>query len=321
MSKQNGIKTVEFARIGHPDRLCDILADSILDEYLKQDPNSRVAIEVFGCHGIITIGGEVTSMANINIPKLVKDTYRELKYEDKIGVQTNIVKQSPEIGTLADDGAGDSGIMIGYACNETPEMLPLEVVTAKKIANILDNDQRLGPDGKIQVTMEGEKIKTVVMALQTNRTLSIKDFGLLKKIMNFDEGIEIKVIPFKVGGFEADTGLTGRKNVLWYGPRVQTGGGAFAGKDPTKVDRSAAYMARKLAIDLLKENNLNEVTVELAYIIGENQPIMVSMNGEKIDSPDLSVKNIIEKLDLKQPIYREASLNGHFGYRGCPWEK
>ena len=333
---KNEIKTCEFARKGHPDRICDILADSLLDEYLKQDPTSRVAIEVFGCHGIITIGGEITSNANVNIPEIVKQVYHEIGYKDEIGVQVNVVRQSPEISNLADEGAGDSGIITGYATRETKERLPLEVVLAKRIANKLDEDKRLLPDGKVQVTLKSEvdfKIEDVVVSYQAEKN----EDEYVKKVVNDiivnidnndrDYNYRLKLVHFKVGGFEADTGLTGRKNILWYGPRIPTGGGAFAGKDPTKVDRSGAYWARKIAIDYLEIEKIEECFVEIAYAIGQNNPISIKINGELKETlitdknmMGITVSEVIEELNLRQPIYKTASLCGHFGYKGCPWE-
>ena len=238
MNKDAIIKTSEYCRCGHPDRVCDILADSLLDEYLKQDPNSRVAIEVFGCHGIITVGGEVTSKAKVNINQIIKDVYKEIGYNDSIGVQINIASQSPEISNLADDGAGDSGIVTGYACNETKEKLPLEVVLAKKIADKLDKDKKLLPDGKIQVTLKNNQIKNIVVAYQAKKN----EDNYVKKIVNDiiydfnsdnkDYDYNLKLIHFVVGGFDSDTGLSGRKLVICYGPRIPIGGGNFSGKDP-----------------------------------------------------------------------------------------
>lgn len=327
MNKNNTIRTAEFCRIGHPDRVTDILADSILDEYLKQDPTSRVAIEVFGCHGIITVGGEVTSNASINIPEIVKSVYEEIGYQDKIGVQVNVVKQSPEIRDLANEGAGDSGIVTGYACIETPEMLPLEVVIAKRIVNKMDRLGRgfLLPDGKVQVSVEDGMVKNIVVSYQAEENQHnfvanmIEDVLTDHRLNIKDYERDVKLIQFVQGGFEADTGLTGRKNVLWYGPSVPIGGGAFAGKDPSKVDRSGAYWARKLAIMYLIEGLYsNEVLVELVFAIGENAPISVKVNGIKKLTRDTS--DFIKELNLRQPIYKEASLKGHFGYKGCPWE-
>ena len=319
------MKTAEYVRRGHPDRVCDILSDAIVDAYLEKDPNSRIAVDVFGCHGILTVGGEVTSNAEIDIGQIVKNTYREIGYEDVIQVVVNIAKQSVEISNLANEGAGDSGICTGYATNETPEMLPLEVVLVKRICDEFDThiDKRFGPDGKTQITLENGEIKTVVFSYQVIEKDMIefvkeKITKILKDYLTEDTIWHL--IPFKMGGFNADSGLTGRKNALWYGPRVAIGGGAFAGKDATKVDRSGAYLARSIAINYAKELQ-KEVFVEIVYVIGRNQPLYIKVNGEEINSDELSVKKIIEKFELKKPIYKETSLLGHFGTNKFSWDK
>jgi len=213
------MKTAEYARMGHPDRVCDIIADSLLDAFIKEDNNSRVAIEVFGCHGIITVGGEVTTNGYINITEIVKNVYKEIGYFDEIGVQVNVVNQSKEIKKLADDGAGDSGIVTGYATNETLEMLPLEVALAKRIANYLDTlvYSWILPDGKVQVTIENENILNITLAIQTKYgNIPLDTRSMMNDIVGeyMTKETTINTIPFKSGGFEADVGLTGRKNVL-----------------------------------------------------------------------------------------------------------
>lgn len=321
------LKTAEYVRKGHPDRVCDIISDAIVDEYIKQDPDSRVAVDVFGCHGIITVGGEVTSKATINIPRIVKSTYREIGYEDEIGVQANIAKQSFEIKRLADRGAGDSGIVIGYATNETKEMLPLEVVLAKRICSKLDTLSWLKPDGKVQVTLKGKEIEELVVSVQGRQAEKER----LRNILQNDfPHKKLYLTVYEVGGFEADSGLTGRKNVLWYGPRIPTGGGAFAGKDGTKVDRSGAYYARRVAIKALKEHKLKECLVELAFIIGRDEAVMVRVGGvdeneEMINIilpglEEVGVSRMIKRLNLKKSIFKEASLKGHFGHKDFSWE-
>jgi len=319
------MKTAEYVRRGHPDRTCDIISDAIVDAYLEKDPDSRVAVDVFGCHGILTVGGEVTSNAEVDIDKIVKNTYKEIGYEDAIQVVVNIAKQSIEIGNLANEGAGDSGICTGYATNETPEMLPLEVVLVKKICDEFDVqiDKRFGPDGKTQITLENGKIKTVVFSYQItkeNMTEFVKEkiTKVLKDYLTKDTIWHL--IPFKMGGFNADSGLTGRKNALWYGPRIAIGGGAFAGKDATKVDRSGAYLARSIAINYARKLQ-KEVFVEIVYVIGRNQPLYIKVNGEEVNSDELSVKKIIEKFDLKKPAYKKTSLFGHFGTNKFSWDK
>jgi len=322
------IKTAEYVKRGHPDRVCDIIADSILDEYLKQDPYSRVAVEVFGSHGLITIGGEVTSNGKVDIEAVAKDVYRNIiGYESDINIQININKQSKEISYLADLGAGDSGIMIGYATNETKELLPLETVLAKTIANSLDKNDNFAPDGKVQVTIDDSKIVKIVIAYQLWENSSItkqdvmdlvSDIGIVRDHLSLKT--EWLLIPFFSGGFDADTGLTGRKNILWYGPSIPTGGGSFAGKDATKVDRTGAYLARMIASHGIN-NGKKECLVEIAYAIGQKYPLYLKIDG--LIFPDVirigTLEEIIQRLGLRKPVFQKASLNGHFGY-GVNWE-
>ncbi len=324
------IRTSEYVRKGHPDRLCDIMSDAIVDAYLEQDPESRIAVDVFGCHNIITVGGEVTSSAKIDIPRIIKRVYKEIGYKNIIGTNVNIAQQSPEISNLANKGAGDSGIMIGYATRETPEMIPLETALAKRIADTLDKIECLLPDGKVQVTLNGDYIKKLVIAFQTKKGTENDSINLIKQKIrelvhsNLNQDTEWILIPFNIGGFDADSGLTGRKNVLWYGPRIPIGGGAFAGKDATKVDRSGAYFARWLAIDHLKKSsNCKEAIVSIAFVIGQEKPIMLKLNNSEYlgKLKNITVKNIIEKLDLKKPIFEETSLKGHFGTNTFNWDK
>jgi len=321
------LRTAEYVRKGHPDRVCDIISDAIVDEYTKQDPSSRVAVDVFGCHGIITVGGEVASKATINIPKIVRSTYKEIGYDDEVGVQVNIIKQSPEIQVHADQGAGDSGIVVGYATNETKEMLPLEVVLAKRICERLDTLPWLQPDGKVQVTLNGKEIEKLVVSVHGDMSKKEELRGTLQNEFSHKE---LHLIVYEVGGFIADSGLTGRKNVLWYGPRIPTGGGAFAGKDATKVDRSGAYYARHIAIKALKKHNLKECLVELAFAIGKNKRVMtrikgIDQNNRAInitldDLENVGVSEMIRKLNLNESRFKETSLKGHFGHEGFSWE-
>ena len=321
------LRTAEYVRKGHPDRVCDIISDAIVDEYIKQDPDSRVAVDVFGCHGIITVGGEVTSKATIDIPGVVKSTYREIGYEDEVGVQVNMVKQSFEIKKLADGGAGDSGIVVGYATNETEEMLPLEVVLAKRICLKLDTLPRLKPDGKVQVTLKGKEIEELVVSVQGDQREKERLRSILRNAFPHNK---LYLTVYETGGFDADSGLTGRKNILWYGPRIPTGGGAFAGKDATKVDRSGAYYARSVAIETLEEHKLKECLVELAFIIGRDEMVMgrvrgVDENGKTMNIVpaglgEMGVSKMIGKLNLKESIFKEASIKGHFGHKRFSWE-
>jgi len=319
------MKTAEYVRRGHPDRVCDIISDAIVDAYLEQDPDSRVAIDVFGCHGAINVGGEVTSKAKVNVEKIVIDTYKEIGYNDKTVIFVNIEKQSPEISDLANEGAGDSGICTGYATNETPEMLPLEVVLAKRICDEFDEmgQDLFGPDGKSQITIENGKVKELVFSYQVID--EGKEEVVKRAIEEILEGYLTEdtvwhLTPFKIGGFEADSGLTGRKNALWYGPSIPIGGGAFAGKDATKVDRSGAYLARSIAINEVEQGE-SSALVEIVYAIGKNEPLCIKINGKEVKSEGYSVKEVIEDFDLKKPIYKETSLKGHFGSNKFSWDR
>jgi len=320
------MKTAEYVRKGHPDRACEIIADSVLDEFIKQDPSSRVAIEVFGCHGVITVGGEVTTTGWVDIQTIVRDVYREIGYRNNIKISVDIAGQSQEIKDLADVGAGDSGIMIGYATNETKEMLPLEVVLAKNICNALDEKRDiLLPDGKVQVTLHNDLAVNVVVSYQSINdydhlieTLVIQELGSHYSLVDS----KIKIIRFVEGGFNADTGMTGRKNVIWYGPSIPTGGGAFAGKDPTKVDRTVAYLARMIAVRDVEKNKKQQSLVEIAYVIGSSTPLYIKIDGEMMDDSKtlkLRLKDIIKILNLNKPIYKDISLTGHFGSKKFIW--
>jgi S-adenosylmethionine synthetase len=347
------IKSAEFARCGHPDRVCDIMSDALVDEFLKQDEMSRVAIDVVGGHNCVYVIGEVSSKAYVDIPKVIKEVYREIGYKDEIAVIVNIVEQSPEIRDLANTGAGDSGIMVGYATRETAEMLPLEVVICKKVCDLLDTLPYLGPDGKVQATIDDEikqyeqyevepKLKTLVVSVQSNEDYIKWNFPGLKLGLSPEEHLtnllkkkfpcnDLRLTIFQKGGFDADSGLTGRKNILWYGPQVPTGGGAFAGKDPTKVDRSGAYYARFLAKKWLKDNpEEQEALVKIAFAIGKNEALMLTINGKsgkecllglKEYPISTTVSSILQELDLRKPIYKQASMLGHFGSNVLSWEK
>jgi len=344
------IRTAESVTEGHPDKVCDQISDALLDAYLEQDPLSRVAIESFGCHGLMVIGGEVTSNAeNIDAKDLARKLYHDLGYENDLEIITRIVKQSPDIAQGVDvGGAGDQGIMYGYATSETPELMPKPVILAHKLVQGLANLRKkqnpgfgwLRPDGKTQVTMVGDKVKNVLISTQHAADISqpeIKE-GLTKEliepIIGDLNGVEVLVNPtgkFVVGGFESDTGLTGRKIMVdTYGGLAPHGGGCFSGKDPTKVDRSAAYMARRVARDLLQKFGLRECQVALAYAIGRAEPLMVTVRTPQFrkdladyarNNYDLTPKGIIEFLNLRKPIYRNTACYGHFGRPGFKWEE
>jgi S-adenosylmethionine synthetase len=326
------LRTAEAVAAGHPDKVCDQISDAILDACLKDDPTSRVAIETMGGHGIISITGELTTKTYVNMRQIAQDIYRDCGNNDAIGVNVNVVEQSPEIGAGVDkEGAGDQGIMVGYACNETPEMLPLEVVLARKLAKAMGRH-----DGKSQVTVNDGKVVKVLTSLCTSGDLS--DVTLEKcmheEVLPHFEGSweELQKAwmqnpngEWTIGGFTADTGLTGRKLAVDnYGPNIPVGGGCFSGKDATKVDRSAAYMARRIACDYLKSRNAKEVFVHIAYAIGVAEPLMavVDIDGaqEEIKGYDLKPKAIIEFLDLRKPQFRETAKYGHFG-NGFRWDR
>ncbi|MES2223510.1 MAG: methionine adenosyltransferase [Patescibacteria group bacterium] len=326
------LRTAEAVAVGHPDKICDQISDAILDACLKDDPASRVAIETMGGHGIISITGELTTKTYVNMRQIAQDVYRDCGNNDSIGVNVNVVEQSPEIGHGVDqDGAGDQGIMVGYACNETPEMLPLEVVLARKLAKAMGRH-----DGKSQVTVNDGKVVKVLTSLCTSGDQS--DVTLEKcmkeEILPHFNGTweELQKVwmqnpngEWTIGGFTADTGLTGRKLAVDnYGPNIPVGGGCFSGKDATKVDRSAAYMARRIACDYLKARDAKEVFVHIAYAIGVAEPLMavVDIDGmqEEIKGYDLKPKAIIELLGLRKPQFRETAKYGHFG-NGFTWDK
>lgn len=308
-------KTAEFCSPQHPDKICDFIADSILDAYLENDMESRVAIEVMGGHKLIIINGEVTSYAKVDIEKLVKNIIGE-EYK----IISNIVAQSLEISRGVDNGgAGDQGIMKGYATNETPEFLPKEYVLARDLCKKI---YEVYPyDGKTQVTIDGDKVKTVVASFQNT-----KNEELLKLVKDFIQAEDYLINPageWHSGGFDADTGLSGRKLVIDnYGPEIAIGGGSFSGKDYTKVDRSGAYMARKIAVELLKKYKAKEVHTKLAYAIGKSEPVMAValVNGveEPITGYDLSPRGIRAYLKLDKVKFRETSTWGQFG-RDFEW--
>ncbi len=341
------IKTVESVTEGHPDKVCDQISDALLDEYLKQDPNSRVAVETFGGHGLVLVGGEVTTNAVVEPEFIINRLYREIGYNDTLEILSHIQKQSPDIAMGVDTGgAGDQGIMYGYATGETQEFLPRPIVTVhnltKRLAFLRKNHPKfswLGPDGKAQVTYDGDQLKTVLVSTQ-----HLQDLGnemmrqllishLIEPVIGDLNGVEILINPtgrFVQGGFEADTGLTGRKIMVdTYGGLIPHGGGAFSGKDATKVDRSAAYMARFSAKNIVANGLAKNCLVSVAYAIGKAEPLMlraVSGDGKDLskivaDNFDFRPKAIIERLGLRRPIYLKTASYGHFGKDDLPWEE
>lgn len=318
-------RTAESVSPKHPDKLCDQISDAILDAYFEKDPNARVAAETCGGHGVVFVTGEITSTANdIDIEKIVKRIAG-----DNIEVHTKIVKQSPEIAQGVDTGgAGDQGIMIGYACDETPELLPREVVLSRRLNQFIF--EKYPYDGKTQVTIApDDTISSIVASFQNvphdELEAMVKEFI---KENNLTGKLELHINPagdWNQGGFDADTGLTGRKLIVDnYGPRVAIGGGCFSGKDPSKVDRSAAYMARRIAVDYLRKRKAHEVLVRLAYAIGYAEPlektVIIDGKPEEIEGYNLTPNGIINSLDLKRPIYEQTARYGHFG-EGFDWDK
>jgi len=314
------IRTAECVSPMHPDKMCDRISDTLLDLHLQQDPTSRVAIETCGGMGEVYITGEVTSNAVVTRENIVKVVH-DITTDDTINVIININSQSPEIANGVDTGgAGDQGIMIGYACNENEQFVPQEYYLSRELNKFVF--EKYPFDGKTQVTMNGNSLRVVCSFQKAPRV------ELEKLVAEFFKPFKQYAIEalhcnpagdWNIGGFTADAGLTGRKLAVDnYGPRVPIGGGAFSGKDSTKVDRSAAYMARRIAVDLLKENNAEEVLVHLAYAIGYDQPLqataLIDGNHSFIRGYDLSPNGIINFLDLRKPIF--ASTAG-FGHMGC----
>lgn len=322
MSATYNYRTAESVSPKHPDKVADQISDAILDAHLTEDPNARVAVDVAGGHGKLFVTGEVTSLAtNVDIPSIVQRLVGDIELIE------NIAKQSPEIAQGVDTGgAGDQGIITGYATNETPELLPLEVVLSRQLNEYLFTTWPY--DGKTQITIDGTQIVGVVASFQHAPTVELRaavDSWLEGKQVSQD--VRIHVNPsgdWDQGGFDADAGLTGRKLAVDnYGPRIPVGGGAFSGKDPSKVDRSAAYAARQVAVNYLKQRNAKEVFVRIAYAIGVAEPLeaTVTIDGqdEEITGYDLTPNGIISLLDLRRPIYEQTARYGHFGH-AFDWE-
>lgn len=336
----------ESVTAGHPDKVCDQVSDAILDECLRQDPKSRVAVETFGCHGLLVIGGEITTLANFDAEKIAKDIYKNIGYTDELEVIVKIEKQSPDIAQGVDnDGAGDQGIMYGYATNETEELMPKAIVLSHKLTKGLEDLRKSGeikwlePDGKSQVTIENDRVKTVLISTQHKEDVSQDQIReeliekLIKPVIGDVSNVEILINPtgkFVIGGFTADTGLTGRKLMVdTYGGSISHGGGCFSGKDATKVDRSAAYMARFVAKNIVANKLAEKCLVSVAYAIGRAEPVMIEAVNEKGESLaeivkknfDFKPKAIIKRLGLQKPIFFQTAAYGHFGKPGLPWEE
>ena len=314
------IRTAECVSPMHPDKMCDRISDTLLDLHLTHDPNSRVAIETAGGNGLVYVTGEVTSEYKITEDEITQ-VVRDVTTDDTIKVIINLNQQSPEIAQGVDvGGAGDQGIMTGYACRENDQLLPQEYFLARELNKFIFD--KFPYDGKTQITLDRNRLRVVASFQKAPRV------ELYELVNEFFRGYpqytleEIHCNPagdWNIGGFTADAGLTGRKLAVDnYGPRVPLGGGAFSGKDSTKVDRSAAYMARRVAVDILEQRpEVQEVFVQLAYAIGYDQPLQATaiVDGveEKIQGYDLSPSGIIDFLKLREPIFSNTAQFGHMG--------
>lgn len=324
-------RTAESVSPKHVDKICDQISDAVLDAYLRLDAKSRVAVETVGGHGKVFVVGEVTSTGVVEVEPIVK------RLAGNVEVEVRIAHQSPEIARGVDTGgAGDQGIMTGYACDETPERLPLETVLARSLNQYLFSKWPF--DGKTQITVEGGEIHEIVASFQHAQhdalRAAVEEWARMQKYVSkcFVKGRNINptvhVNPtgdWDQGGFDADTGLTGRKLVVDnYGPHIPIGGGCFSGKDPSKVDRSAAYMARRVALDYLKRFQAHEVSVQLAYSIGVAEPLeataIVDGVEKRVEGYDLTPNGIIKALDLRRPMYEATARYGHFGHAEFSWE-
>jgi len=375
--------TSESVTEGHPDKICDQISDAVLDAILAQDPQGRVACETTVSTGLVHIMGEITTSCYVDIPKIAREVIRDIGYDrakygfdcDTCGIISNIDEQSADIALGVDksleskesedaelqNGAGDQGMMFGYACDETPELMPLPISLAQKMAKRLTEVRKVGlvnylrPDGKTQVTVEYDevgkpvRVDTVVLSTQHSPEVTLEQIrsDMVDMVIRtsvpaelMDENTKIYVNPtgrFVIGGPQGDSGLTGRKIIVdTYGGSAPHGGGAFSGKDPTKVDRSAAYAARWVAKNIVAAGLASKCQVQLAYAIGVAQPVSVlvdTFGTGKVDDGkleqavakvfDLRPTAIIRDLDLRRPIYRQLAAYGHMGREdlGVTWEK
>ena len=372
--------TSESVTSGHPDKVCDMISDAILDAYLTQDPYSRVACECSATTDFLLIMGEITSNASVDVESVARKVISEIGYNDSsvgfsaqdVKILVKLNKQSADIAMGVDDshefklggdafdkiGAGDQGLMFGYACDETAELMPLPIVLAHKMCKKLEEVRKSGelnylrPDGKGQVTVEYEsgkpkRIETVVLSSQHDSTVTtnqlredLKKFVIDSVIPSelLDENTKYFINPtgrFEIGGPNGDSGLTGRKIIVdTYGGRCPHGGGAFSGKDPTKVDRSATYMARYVCKNVVASGLAKECQIQVAYAIGVAKPVSVNVNtfgtGKLSDDKlaeiivnefDLRPAAIIDKLQLRSPVFSKTASYGHFGQQGFAWEQ
>ncbi len=385
LKKGRHLFTSESVTEGHPDKICDQISDAILDSILEKDPNARVAAETSVTTGMVLVAGEITTSCYVDIPKVVRETIREIGYTrakfgfdaDTCAVLTSIDEQSPDIaqgvdqaleareGQMTDEqieaiGAGDQGLMFGFACNETPELMPLPISLSHKLSRRLAEVRKDGtlaylrPDGKTQVTIEYEgdkpvRVDTIVISTQHDPAVTLEQIQndlkehVIKPIVPtefLDESTKYFINPtgrFVIGGPQGDAGLTGRKIIVdTYGGYARHGGGAFSGKDPTKVDRSGAYAARYVAKNIVAAGLAEKCEVQVAYAIGVAQPVSISVDTfgtGKVDEEilvqlvrkhfDLRPAGIIKQLDLRRPMYRNTAAYGHFGRNdlNVPWEQ
>jgi S-adenosylmethionine synthetase len=372
-SRPNGqthVFTSESVTEGHPDKVCDFIADSILDAYLADDDQAHVACEVMCKSNLAILGGEITAKRTLDHEKIARAAIREIGYTepseefnaDGVKVHQYLTRQSAEIDTAVsgetrkslDQGAGDQGLMFGYATDETPELMPLAIDLAHKLAKVMADDRKSGkvawlrPDGKTQVSVvyaDGRPVEVATVLVSTQHTKAVDRDGIRAYVEKdlapraldkwFRPGIEFFVNPsdsFLIGGPTADCGVTGRKIIVdTYGGAAHHGGGAFSGKDPSKVDRSAAYFCRFIARQVVKKGFAKRAEIQVAYAIGRAQPISVKVETYGTGDPaaaeqfvrtfDFRPKAIIERLGLLKPIYRKTTNYGHFGRPGLPWEE
>jgi len=367
--KDKHLFTSESVTEGHPDKVCDQVSDAILDEIYKEDPSGRVACETMVTTGLAMVAGEITTSCYVDIPKVIRKTIREIGYTNAefgfdyltCGVVTSIQGQSPDIAMGVDPGgAGDQGMMFGYACDETRELMPLPIILAHKLSRRLAKIRKeervnyLRPDGKSQVTVEYEgnrpiRVDAIVVSAHHSSSVKMNDLAadikelVIKEVIPaelMDKNTRIFINPtgrFEIGGPHGDTGVTGRKIIVdTYGGVGSHGGGCFSGKDPTKVDRSASYMARYVAKNIVASGLASKCEVQLAYAIGVPEPVSIMIDtfgtGKISESAicdlvrknfDLTPAGIIEKLKLRRPIYRRTAAYGHFGRdeEGFTWEE
>jgi S-adenosylmethionine synthetase len=358
--------TSESVTEGHPDKICDQISDAVLDEILRKDKFARVACECIVTTGLAVVMGEISTKCYVEIPQIVRKTiidigYTRAKYGfdgETCGVMTAIHEQSPDIAVGVDaGGAGDQGMMFGYACKETPELMPMPIMLAHRITMRLSEARKnremdyLRPDGKSQVTVEYRdgvpyRIDTVVVSCQHSPEVKQEDLRrdvkelIVRKVIPekyLDKDTKYLINPtgiFTVGGPQGDSGLTGRKIIVdTYGGYCPHGGGAFSGKDPTKVDRSASYMARYVCKNIVAAGLADKCELQVSYAIGVAQPVSLLVKtfgtGKRTDAEIIGIINkefdftpraIIEKLNLRRPIYKETAAFGHFGRSGFPWE-